>query len=107
MLLGLSLGALSLGSSWVPFGKGVGGLGGPGGYLLDAFLDSGGVPLQKKTKTLNLMSFSMDLLRFKGPKASEIKPKWSLRREKSGEKREKSREEREESATEAKSARSS
>ena len=44
----------------------------------------------------------MDLLRFKGPKASKMKSKWSLRREKRAEKREKSREEREESATEAK-----
>ena len=52
------------------------------------------------------MTVCMDLLRFKGPKASKMKSKWSLRREKRTEKREKSREEREESATEAKSARS-
>ena len=61
----------------------------------------------KTPKTLNLMTLCMDLLRFKGPKASKMRSKWSLRREKRGEKREKSREEREESATEAKSARSS
>ena len=61
----------------------------------------------KTPKTLNLMTLCMDLLRFKGPKASQMRSKWSLRREKRGEKREKSREEREESATEAKSARSS
>ena len=70
--------------------------------LLGCFSKCWGRATAKIPKTVDLMTFCMDLLSFKGPKGSEMRFKWSLRREKRGEKREKSREEREESATKAK-----
>ena len=75
--------------------------------LFGCFSGFGGRATAKTPQTLNLITLSHDLLRFKGPKASKIRSKWSLRREKRGEKREKSREEREEGALEAESDRSS
>ena len=92
-----------LGHFWVRFGV----LWGSPGTLLGCFSGFGGRATAKTPKTLNLMTLLQDLLRFKGPKASKIRSKCSLRLEKREEKREKSREEREESAIEAKSDRSS
>ena len=57
------------------------------GMLLECFSGCRARATAKTPKTLNLMTFCMDLPRFKSPKASKMKSKWSLRREKRAEKR--------------------
>ena len=79
----------------------------PLGALLGCFSGFGGRATAKTPETLDVMTVCMDLLCFEGPKASNIRSTWSLKREKKGEKREKNTEEREESAAEAKNCRSS
>ena len=67
------------------------------GMLFGCFSGFGGRANAKTPKNLNSMTFCMDLLRFKGPRASKMRSKWSLRREK-GERREKRAEKREKRA---------
>ena len=80
-----------LGSFWERFWV----LWGSLGMLFGCFSGFGGRASAKTPNTSNSMTLCMDLLRFKGPRASKTRSKWSLRREKEerrekrGEKREK------------------
>ena len=95
-LWGRSLCALGspLGAPGSLLGVVLGALGVPGDAFWMLFWVRGACQC-KNTENLEFVTICMDLLRFKGPRASKMRSKWSLRREKEerrekrGEKREK------------------